>query len=97
MFFCPQDAKSHVGDYHKVFNATNYVDMFQNQLLPNLTEPSMIIFDNASYHKTLPLDAVRPHKMKKADVLASLERNGVSYEDGITAVEAKRVLKQWIN
>lgn len=80
-----------------MFNAENYVNWFRFQLPPNLNKPSIIILDNAAYHKTLPADTPHTHKMRKADVLAALYRHGVSYDARITAIEAKRILKQWQN
>jgi transposase len=54
--FCPQQKKMHKGDYHKVFNAKNFTQWWKDQLLPNLTQPCIIIMDNASYHKAYPDD-----------------------------------------
>ena len=49
--FCPQKAKDHGGDYHKVFNGQNFVKWWKEQLLPNLKQKSLIMLDNAKYHK----------------------------------------------
>ncbi|PZC80145.1 hypothetical protein B5X24_HaOG215367 [Helicoverpa armigera] len=39
------------GDYHEEMNADKFEEWFENNLLNNLTEPSMIIImDNAKYH-----------------------------------------------
>ena len=50
--FCLQQKKDHKGDYHKVFNSTNFIQWWTERLLPNLTQPSLIIMDNAKYHCT---------------------------------------------
>ena len=55
--FCPQKKTDHTGDYHKVFNGSNFVNWWKTQLLPNLHQPSIIYMDNAKYHKTLPSHA----------------------------------------
>ena len=34
--FCPQHKKQHKGDYHKVFNTSNFLQWWRNQLIPNL-------------------------------------------------------------
>ena len=49
--FTPKNSRDHKGDYHKVFNAPNYFEWFESQLLPNLYQPSLIILDNAEYHR----------------------------------------------
>lgn len=93
--FTPTNASHHKGDYHRVFNSVNYVEWFRTCLLPNLESPSLIIIDNASYHKRKPADTPVVHRMKKAQVLAALDEVGISYHEKITAVEAKQMLKKW--
>jgi len=67
--FCPQQKKLHKGDYHKVFNSTNFLKWWNDQLLPNLHQPSLIIMDNAKYHCTFP-DDVPVGRKKKEDYIA---------------------------
>ena len=67
--FCPQQKKLHKGDYHKVFKSTNFMQWWNDQLIPNLQHPSIIIMDNASYHKAYP-DAYPTSKSKKMDYVA---------------------------
>lgn len=52
--FCPKEGSKHKDDYHKAFNASNYIELFSDQLLPNLHEPSLTISDNAAYQKRNP-------------------------------------------
>ena len=61
--------ENHKGDYHKVFNRTNYVQWFKEKLLPNLIESSIIILDNAKYHKCLPADVPDVSKLRNTEVL----------------------------
>ena len=77
--FCPQQKKQHKGDYHKVFNAENFVQWWKDQLLPNLTQPSLIIMDNASYHKTY-VDKYPTSKWRKADYIAFCTRKEIPIE-----------------
>ena len=49
--FTPKNSRDHKGDQDKVFNASNYFEWFESQLLPNLYQPSLIILDNAEYHR----------------------------------------------
>lgn len=79
--FSPQDPKDHKGDYHKVFHSENYMKWFREQLLPYLTEPSLIILDNASYHKAKPAETPKPSKMIKAAVIAELVRCGIEHSE----------------
>ena len=65
--FCPQRKRAHTGDYHKVFHGQNFLDWWKNQLLPNLNQPSLIIMDNAAYHK-VKFSTPKLTKMKKEDV-----------------------------
>ncbi|XP_044583010.1 uncharacterized protein LOC123264031 [Cotesia glomerata] len=43
--------KSHE-DYHGEMNSATFEKWMEKDLLPNLTKPSMIVMDNASYHST---------------------------------------------
>jgi hypothetical protein len=40
-------------DYHSEMNAETFEEWLQDKLLPALTEPSIIILDNATYHSRL--------------------------------------------
>jgi transposase len=77
--FSPQVKKDSTGDYHKVFNSTNFIAWWRDQLLPNLTQPCLIMMDNAKYHLTCPADIPKIDKLRKADCRAFLERKGVAY------------------
>ncbi len=81
-----------MGDYHKAFNAQNFSNWFRAQLIPNLVQPSLIIMDNAAYHKSLPEKYARISKMKKIEVLKMMDDEGINYENNITAIEAKLLL-----
>jgi hypothetical protein len=72
--FIPTNAKSHKGDYHKVFNGAKFVPLFRDQLLPNLgVDPCVIMMDNAKYHLVYGEDVPNCSKMKKAALLVQLE------------------------
>jgi transposase len=99
--FIPTDAKSHKGDYHKVFNGANFVPWFRDQLLPNLgADPCVIMMDNAKYHLVYGEDVPIPGKMKKAELLEFLTSQSVSTtgEDGrpLTVLLLKAKVKEWI-
>ena len=95
--FCPQRKRDHHGDYHKVFNGTNFLQWWQNQLLPNLKQPSLIIMDNAAYHKVYPAHIPKVSKLKKAELVRFLVDDcGLQVEDGISAVELRQQAKDYI-
>ena len=43
-------AKAIGGDYHQEMNGPTFLNWFENQLMPALKSPSVIVVDNASYH-----------------------------------------------
>jgi hypothetical protein len=43
-------AKAKDGDYHQEMNGPTFLTWFENQLMPALKRPSVIVLDNASYH-----------------------------------------------
>ena len=94
--FCPNASEQKKKDYHKAFNGANFSNWFRFQLLPNLTEPSLIIMDNASYHKTPPEGTPAPQKMKKQEVVDYLSRNGIEFPCGATCHLLKSTLKKHI-
>jgi transposase len=94
--FCPQKKGDHHGDYHKVFNGTNYVQWFRNQLLPNLHQPSMIMLDNAKYHSVKGDDVPKVSGMRKADCVAYLLFNGINFEETMTSIELKEIVKRHV-
>ena len=43
-------AKSKDGDYHQEMNSFVFFEWFENQLMPAVKNPSLVVLDNASYH-----------------------------------------------
>jgi transposase len=43
-------AKAKDGDYHQEMNGSTFPNWFENQLMPALKSPSVIVLDNGSYH-----------------------------------------------
>jgi len=70
------------GDYHKNFNGKNFIHWFTTQLLPKLTEPSLIRLDNAKYHHVKPADTPKASRsIKKSDLQALLDVHGIPYDE----------------
>jgi hypothetical protein len=43
-------AKAKDGEYHQEMNGPIFLNCFENQIMPALKSPSVIVLDNASYH-----------------------------------------------
>jgi transposase len=43
-------AKSKDGDYPQEMNSVVFHEWFENQLMPALKNPSLVVLDNTSYH-----------------------------------------------
>ena len=57
------------GDYHQEMNSFVSLEWFENQLMPALKNPSLVVLDNASYHNVKTEDTVCPNFSQKKDVL----------------------------
>lgn len=86
--FCSQN-KDNEGYYQKVFNKENFVKLFKEQLVPNQTQPSVIILDNASYHKSKLGCTTHVGSMRKSEFILALQNYGAHVHDDISAPEAK--------
>jgi transposase len=60
-------ASRKTGDYHANMNQQNFVRWFQERLLPNIPEESVIILDNAPYHNVLTEETFpkKSHSVKR--------------------------------
>ena len=58
-------AKAKDGDYHQEMNGPTFINWFENQLMPALKSPSVIVLDNASN----PGETVVPNFNKRKAVL----------------------------
>jgi transposase len=58
-------AKSKDGDYHQEMNSFVFLEWFENQLMPALKNPSLVVLDNASYHNVKTEDTVCPNLVRK--------------------------------
>jgi transposase len=83
-------------DHHKSFNADSFSKWFKEQLLANLTKPSLIIMDSASCHKAAPPDAPDPNSMKKAELLEFLSSKGVPMLPGEAVASLRVKARDWV-
>ena len=60
-------ASTKTGDYHENMNWNVFLEWFQDQLLKNIPENSLIILDNAAYHNVLTEEAFpkKSHSVQK--------------------------------
>lgn len=89
--FCPQQGqKMPTGDYHNVFNSGKFLPWWKTQLLPNLSQPSLIIIDDAKYHCKYPDDIPRFNRKKAALIAFCDSRNiPVASTDTVPMLRAK--------
>ena len=71
-------------DYHKSFNGPKFLKWFSEQLLPNLQPHSVIILDNASYHRCL-----QKWPKRKAEWRAHLQDHGITAHEFFTIADMK--------
>ena len=73
------------------------MDWVTNQLLPNLEILSLILLDNAKYHKSEPVGTPNAAKLRKFEVLTWLKIYGIQHEEKIIAIEAKMLLRMFVD
>ena len=95
--FCPTMKNGLTGDYHKVFDSSNYFKWCTENLILNLNVPSLIIFENAKYQKAEPQDTPKVSKLKEAEVLLELTKTNIYIYLNLSAIDTKKQLRNWIN
>ncbi len=68
-------------DYHNNFTKIIFEKYFTTKLLPNLIMPSVIILDNAPYHKIYENEDLNPRNFNKNDLKKYLDDHNVTYND----------------
>jgi len=69
------------GEYHKNFNSENFERFFVENILRNLTEPSLLIMDRASYHTTFQPNEFFPSKAKKEALKVWLRAKNIPFDE----------------
>ena len=86
-------AKSKDGDHHQEMNSVVFLEWFENQLMPALKNPSLVVLDNASYHNVKTEDTVCPNFSQKKAVLQNyLTQHNIPF----SATDTKKVLYEKI-
>lgn len=82
------------GDYHGQMNAQQFQKWFSEMLLPNIPSNSIIIMDNASYHKALTEDSVPMATSSKEKIRSWLEKNDIPCRDDCLKIELIAMLNK---
>ena len=86
-------AKSKDGGYHQEMNSVAFLEWFENQLMPALKNPSLVVLYNASYHNVKTEDTVCPNFSQKNAVLQNyLTQHNISF----SATDTEKVLYEKI-
>ena len=70
-------AKAKDGDYHQEMNRPIFLNWFENQLMPALKSPSVIVLDNASYHIKTEETVVPNFNQRKAVLQDYLSKHNI--------------------
>jgi hypothetical protein len=82
-------AKSKDGGYHQEMNSFVFLDWFENQLMPALKNPRLVVLDNASDHNVKTEDTVCPNFSQKKNIIQNyLTQHNIPF----SATDTKKVL-----
>ena len=73
-------AKAKDGDYHQEMNGPTFLTWFENQLMPALKSPSVIVLDNASYHNIKTEETVVPNFNQRKAVLQDYSKHNIPFQ-----------------
>lgn len=80
------------GDYHDSIDHKIFKTWFENQLLPNISNRSLIMMDNAPYHSNI-LNKVPTLSFKKTQVIEWLTANNIAHDPSYTKIELIDICK----
>ncbi len=82
------------GDYHDQMNYELFAKWFEERLLANLLEPSLIILDNASYHNVLSEHSAPTGSYTKECIRYWLEKNNIPLPEDYLRAEMVELLNK---
>lgn len=82
------------GDYHGQMNEEMFTKWFQEKLLPNIPDGSLIIMDNAAYHNVLSDHSAPIATCKKEKIRSWLEQNNIPLSEDCLKVEMVEILNK---
>jgi hypothetical protein len=71
-------SKKNSSDYHSEMNAETFEKWMKNDLLPSLSEPSIVVLDNASYHSRLE-EKLPTCSWRKNELQTWLKKRNISF------------------
>ena len=81
-------------DYHKEMNASVFEDYVEHRLLPALTEPTVVMFDNAPYHSRVEPGTAAPTTASRKDEIKKwLTDRNIAYNQGSLKPELYALVK----
>ena len=93
-FLC-YHTKTASGDYHGEVNGKLFLRWLTSQLLPSLTEPSVLVLDNAPYHSQQTEESRCPTTAtRKADLITWLEKHRLPFPPYATRPELLLICKR---
>ena len=82
-------------DYHRGMNRKVFMNWFENNLLPALSQNSIVVLDNASYHNLKVEGTKSPTTAtKKVDIQQWLCKQGVNFTQKVLKAELLELVKQ---
>ncbi|KAJ4430613.1 hypothetical protein ANN_19202 [Periplaneta americana] len=79
-------------DPHEEMNAVNSKHSFENKLLPNIPQHSIIVMGNASYH-SVQLNKAPTSASSKSDMQSWLRQNNIEYDPKATKIVLYDIIK----
>lgn len=80
------------GDFHDKMNSSNYIKWLNNKLISNLSDKSLLVLDNASYHNVLGEKHTKSGTTKSEMVNWLSERN-IQVDAKLTEPELFKLIK----
>lgn len=80
------------GDYHEEMDSQRFQRWFEEQLLPNIPESSVIVMDNASYHSS-QIDRCPTSNSKKTDMQLWLNSHNIAYDSSMIRPQLYELIK----
>ena len=90
-------SKRKTGDYHGQMNAELFQHWFAEKLMPNIPSNSLIVMDNAPYHKTLSSCSPPTPSCSKERIRAWLMANQIPCEKNCLKAELIAVLQKVVS
>lgn len=86
-------AKKQHGDYHGEMNGEYYEHWFEQKLLPNIKDNSVIVMDNAPYH-SVRMEKIPTSSSKKSDIQAWLTSKKIDWAGDMIKPELLELVRR---